>query len=737
MKSMKTFIRIFSRPVLVTLVLGGAGAGELAGSTEPRAGTRPSKARKGRPGAAPRTDAPAQAAPGGPSADAKAETGPPSAPTLGQVHRTKAEKKAEALRLAFHAGENLAGRDLATLDLRGANLTGRDLRGWLLAGKDLTRAILAKANLTGVSLKGTRLFGADTRGAIGLDLTGALTLPFFVTSDRDPRGRFQYLLLDDPEGQEFKAAAPLSLAAGPGATLWLVPGGGRQVVSVSPLGTIYDHRPDQDLAFTGLTVDPMGRIWCALDGKLLLLSLNGERPESFTVEDLKGRRPLRMDPGGKDEVLVTLPDRVVRYQVVGKGKDRALDTGYIPHPKGCLEVQARFSRDGKVQVYAPATDHVLLVREYGSEFTAVLDLPKDTRCTDLAPGPGGNIWFCFTGAGGHGIGYVARTALGAALPFALELIRLPSPEDGREPRELRSLAPAPDGASLWFTDGGGRIGQVTPSGVGWAIEEFPLPEGESPERIVPLGRDRMCFTLRDKNRIGSIRAVDGKESREATAKPALGRSAGPSPAAGALTDERGFDISVYKPKPAPPRKEHKAQRPERDPEDRLDAAASPEAGPSAAPAAAPAAPAGPGPAAPAPRVPTAAEYLAALPVRVDLYPQQLTQIVAKHGINLNPAKSQFDQPFSTERAVEALIAKGLWESGTFGLIRSGNTSDLDGRRLTVCEQDGVGWYNRTRVAEDSDDKWVPTHLFTVVTEEYPDQSGHWVVSAYPERPWGI
>jgi uncharacterized protein YjbI with pentapeptide repeats len=119
-----------------------------------------------------------------PLVEAETRATPPPPPSLGPVEPPAAAPKAaraprnalqEKLLAALDAGEpldaiDLAGGDLADIDLRGRSLAGCRMKGALLKRADLTGSKLAGAVLADADLAEAKLDGADLAGA---DLTNA------------------------------------------------------------------------------------------------------------------------------------------------------------------------------------------------------------------------------------------------------------------------------------------------------------------------------------------------------------------------------------------------------------------------------------------------------------------------------------------------------------------------------------------------------------------------------------
>ena len=278
------------------------------------------------------------------------------------------------------------------------------------------------------------------------------------------------------------------------------------------------------------------------------------------------------------------------------------------------EARAISTRDGEHLVIACRGVAALLLRRPRDGSYRLAALPDQTVCEGLARGPGGNLWFTFTGPGGHGVGILDPASL------ATDVHLLPPPPEGATPRRLGALALGPDRKSMWICDRGGRICRVRLEQGVLALREYALPEGDQPLTIVPFPGERMLFTVHGRSRIGSVKAVESPAERKARAA--------------ARTERAPVEAKAPKPRERAP--EEKVQKPEaRGPAPLETKAASPTAGPGA----------------PAPRkedrCPQA--LLRALGVILDTGARR--HILNGHGYDRNPLKSQFAPAHSSPEAI--------------------------------------------------------------------------------------
>lgn len=596
---------------------------------------------------------------------------------------------------------DLRGRDLAGLDLRDADLRRRDLRGWRLEGMDLTGANLEEANLPGVSLKGARLFGASTVFAKGLDLTGAQVHPFFMPGAGEPLGAIRWL--DTEEGGRSGTVPPPGLVSGSDfALIFILPDGSqRKAITATGAGYYLGRAPDPRNTFLGLAVDARNTLWTL------------DRRKVHT----HARWSSRLEDGGADlqSALHQIPmERMGELRSLQASRKGGLDLAFahafvilrksgdqlgmmeFPYPKGFEGSQGLSTRDGKDLVIACRDlDRLLLTRPGEGRYRTV-PLPAGTACEGLALGPGGEVWFTFTGKGGHGIGILDPPSLSATLAF------LPPPTVGPELRRLGALALGPDGKSMWVCDGGGRIGRVRLGRGRLDLREFALPDGDRPLKIVPFAKDRMLFTLEGRSRIGSIRALEpvapaGDQGTGAgeQAKGDLATSGQPRPAPARMTSrdrrERTLRHILREPGPAAGA-ETKASAGEAPEADRKD---------------------DPG--------------ALLQDLGVILSESALRHILGGHGYDRNPQKSQFAPAYSSREALTALLARGMDDSGAIGRIRS---TTLRGSCKTLCRADGAGFVHDGK-------GWVATDWFVVITSLSMDGSVHIVETAHPVDPRGI
>lgn len=278
------------------------------------------------------------------------------------------------------------------------------------------------------------------------------------------------------------------------------------------------------------------------------------------------------------------------------------------------------------------------------------------------------------------------------------------------PHRPRALALGPDGC-MWMASGTrSSLLRITPSRV---VREFHLLPGDKAGELVPT-RNGLLFTIGTSNRLGFIRLLP----------------AGQVPGAPLPVMEPGesWRNPTFKPRPARKKKLSQAQAQalhgermrramERQEARREEAAAAARQGSQATalPAAEEA----------KTRVPAIAEAGNPSLAELGVYatPEDLRHIWNGHAHGRNPGKSQFAPEYSTQDALEALLAKGLAESGAIGRI-----VDQRGRCHTKCREPGVGRYH-------NHGDLVPTDHFLVVTMPYENThlggTEHGLITAYP------
>jgi hypothetical protein len=108
---------------------------------------------------------------------------------------------------------------------------------------------------------------------------------------------------------------------------------------------------------------------------------------------------------------------------------------------------------------------------------------------------------------------------------------------------------------------------------------------------------------------------------------------------------------------------------------------------------------------------------------VNLTPGMIRHILAGHGFDRDPTRSQFAPRHSSQEGIAELLARGFEEAGTVGALRA---SDRDGRFLTFCDLPAVGHTLRGGA-------WIPARRFLVVTSRHRVEGAweHDVVTAYP------
>jgi hypothetical protein len=276
------------------------------------------------------------------------------------------------------------------------------------------------------------------------------------------------------------------------------------------------------------------------------------------------------------------------------------------------------------------------------------------------------------------------------------------PLGGNAPRTFELPFPAhaaaadPEG-NLWFTEGprGTRIGRLTPDGKTTLVD---IGADTHPMEIVH-GADQAYFTVHNAHRIGAL-------WRARVVPEALPRRRS--------LEELGFAFEAYQPRPerAPKTRQCSHARSGSAPVPPSAVAARPgaEADSKRSYAEALRAPAKAA-AAPAPRTPEA--RLARLGVT---FPRNAEiHILKGHGAKAPSGRSRFEPAFHSRASLQALVARGLEEAGTLGMV-----VNREGNFETLCQRaGGVGFLG----------DGTATDYFLVVTRSANGE----LVTAFPER----
>ena len=634
-------------------------------------------------------------------------------------------------------GANLRGANLRFADLRHCDLRETDLRG-----ADLTGALLQGADCTGAKMDGARLFKADATDALGLDLTGAITHPFFDAEPGEPVGTVKFLDFREESGLE--PGVPHGLASAPdGRIFWLENQGPviRTVTRTGLRGTIMESG---DTRLYALVRDARDRIWSLGDRMFGLFdfpayaSLPPGSPLVFDhhLTGLDGR-PNHVTPGADGSVWVSMEGKAWCLSTRPKpgGVRFNIEQMVFQDPRIPRNARVVSSRDGhKVFFVAPEQANIFV---YHRDLDRMGQLTNEAGARPFFPvmGPDNRVWTLL-----DGVNRILEADLDQAVSEA-------HPLEAEGPVRARGLAAGPDGA-MWFTDMlGCRIGRIRPGG---PATYFPLPADVHPMEIA-LGSDgRMLFTVAGKPMLGAIRAVAAPDrpDRAVAAPDRPDRAEAEGEAAARASREASWQVPLYRPRPEALKGLSRAQRHAL--ADRRQAAA--EARMAERLAVEPEAPAPPDtwfaadagaepeplpePVAQAalavatPAVAAAAADAATTPedilldLGINLSDSGLRHILRNHGQTSPRHKSRFAPAYQSRAGLEVLLAENLPNAGKLGHFQ---VVDGLGRFVTYCRaKTAVGWKNtRGRLKA--------TCAFLLVTDAWVDQGEpvHDVVTAYP------
>jgi len=636
-----------------------------------------------------------------------------------------------------------------------ADLEDQDLRGLDLSDADLRHANLVMARLEGTVLNGARLMRANLAGATGVDLAGARLHPFFAAIGAEAAGTVKFIHLDQSEvdsGYGF----PRHLQVRPdGEITWLM-GNAPNRSNLMPTGIDQMFRSEaqdlRDSRLIAMAMDARGGLWTFGDQ-----TTNYNRPPmggngAGFGECLYLCMPSRFqDPPAN---AAATPDGTLwlafadGFMGFGHTEGR-LHREWGRYPDHCkaaagLQVVANCA-DPDLTFIGPEQDALFQFSWTGircGQWSGPFFKPAVGAIHGAAFGPGGELYY--THSRPNGVTYV-DLSIGMSCQIDTE-------GPGRVGGDPFALVQGPDGAMWWTEPDANRIGRVDAQD---QVEYYDLPQGTHPEELV-AGKDGLYFTLRRQFELGFLRVL---------AAPAPAAEAGaplesPSPAV-AAAESGGWAVSLFKPRPERVSKYPKGKAREAFLEERNRWAdqswEEPQAAEEARPALQPFAPpagakaavgtqedAGHGPRAAADPAFGAVGGPAADPGLADLSPREqlaaldvhlgsraLEYILKQHGHQRKDGKSQFARPWSSRKALEALIAQGLLDAGNaLGRIRPPrHTFDRRGRYLTVCRRQDVGCCHQYG-------QLLPTDRFMVVTELQDGENGpcHVVVNAYPVSP---
>ena len=164
-------------------------------------------------------------------------------------------------------------------------------------------------------------------------------------------------------------------------------------------------------------------------------------------------------------------------------------------------VTSRRSRTRRVSGYRRPTVEGLESRQLLAVTLATYPLPSSQSLPfQIAPGPGGELWFTENKVVGSGSTSIENGAIGAINPATKAIIEFPIPYAGSSPD---GIVWGPDG-DLWFADSGNNsIGQLDPTN--GAIVEYPTPTASSAPTGIAVGADgNLWFTEFNTGKVGEI-----------------------------------------------------------------------------------------------------------------------------------------------------------------------------------------------------------------------------------------
>jgi len=614
------------------------------------------------------------------------------------------------------------GADLRNLNLRFADLSHCDLRQADLRGADLTGARLTGAQCTGARLDRARLFKADATDAIGLNLAGAITHPFFDAEPGEPAGTVKFLDFREEGGLE--PGVPHGLASAPDGRIFWLENQGPVIRSVTRTGLRGEVTEGGDTRIFALVRDTRGRIWSLGDRMLGLFdfpALASLPPGSPLVFDHHPTgleaRPSHVTPGPDGSVWVSLEGKAWCLSTRPRPGGFRFNIEHLAFqdPRIPRDARAASSRDGRKVFFVAPEQAKAVVLHRDLNRMGQLTFEAGARPFYPVMGPDNRVWILL-----DGVNRIVEIDLDQDVSDQHFL-------ETAGPVRARGLAAGPDGA-MWFTDMlGCRIGRIRPGG---ALDYFPLPADVHPMEIAPGDEGRMLFTVAGKAMLGAIRALpvpdrpDRDERGEASAQARASRAA-------------SWNVSIYRPRPERERGLSRAERHaladqrQAEAEARVAArlAVEPEApvppaswfGPDAD-AAPETLPEPAAPAAQAADAPTPEDAL--FDLGVNLTDTGIRHILRNHGQASPRHKSRFAPAYQSRAGLEALLADGLPSAGGLGNFQ---VVDGLGRFVTYCRAKSVvGWNNvhgRLRA----------TRAFLVVTDAWMSEGDplHDVVTAYP------
>jgi streptogramin lyase len=244
-----------------------------------------------------------------------------------------------------------------------------------------------------------------------------------------------------------------ALVAGPDGNLWFAglrfqPLGYTDVVGrVTPQGRVREFRLSTHEAYVGLSdivAGPDGNLWFAEGGrpKIGRVTPAGQVTEFDLRSGASGVGSLAVGPDGN--LWYTDPGSVAVGRVTPAGEATAFPLqGGVGSPFGIAA-----GSDGALWVGVPGSGKIVRVATDGSQTRFRLAAPGSAPGR-LVAGPDGGIWFS----------ELWEAALGRIGPDG-EADELPAP--GGDHTYALSFGP---GGDFWYSNGGGKIGSMTPSGL--------------------------------------------------------------------------------------------------------------------------------------------------------------------------------------------------------------------------------------------------------------------------------